>query len=135
MAEKKVFDPKEYEEQLKESIADRRKALDDEEAKIQEKLGLIKKVAELDKKIAKLQEDKAKINSELRIKGIKTGAAGGMHARPKSVTGEHTSIKALITELFEIDPEVTPEVVEKAVLAEFPTSLYKKSHFTYYKNK
>lgn len=134
MADKKVFDPKEYEQQLRQSLTDRRKALDEEEAKIADKLKLIKKAAELDKKIAALVKEKADITAELRIKGMKTGTKGGMKSRPKSVTGEHTSIKQLVSELFATDPEIKYEAVEKAVMAEFPDSAFNKTHFTYYKN-
>ena len=56
-------------------------------------------------------------------------------ARPKSISGKHKTIRQLVEDLLDKNPEVTYEKMESAVLKEFPTSAFKKTHYNWYMNK
>ncbi len=56
-------------------------------------------------------------------------------ARQKSILGKHKTIRYLVEELLDKNPDIAYEEMNSAVLEEFPTSAFNKSHYSWYINK
>ena len=122
-AEKKLAKEREREAKRLEKEAQKAK----EEEALKEKL---EQYAELQAKIEALKEQQKALGIKRR-----GGGGGGGAPRPKSVTGKHKSVKALMEEILTSDPEIKYEDAEAQVKAEFPDSAFNKGHFSWYKRK
>ena len=117
-----------FRSKIKEKAEEQIKKLEEKAASFvvdEEKLA---KATEIDEQIKVLQEQKKALGFG-RTMGVSKGP------RPKSVSGQYPSVRALAEEMFSIDPELKADDFLTRVKEEFPDSRATKNDFNWLKNK